>query len=244
MKLSAEAIELLAREYALGTLQGGARRRFERLLRGSPAAAQAVASWQRRLGHLAQSVPAIEPSPALWQGLEARLFGSAAAPAGAPRRGWRRWMPTLGGALAGVALCAVLLQQQPQWAGLQRIVPEGAMPPSYVGVLSDAAGQPVLVAGATRFGRRLTLKVLQPIAVPPGQVARLWALPSDGRPAFALGTVPAGGKVIVPLDQSPDLLFAQVSRLGVRIEPAAQALPPPGAAPENFVLSGPCLKLW
>jgi anti-sigma-K factor RskA len=241
MKLTPEAIELLAREYALGTLHGGARRRFEQLMRTSPEAARAAAAWQQRLGHLAPAVPAIEPSPALWRGLEAQLFG----PPARARGGFRRWlMPSLGGALAGVFLAVLVLQQQPQWAGLQRNAATDAMPPSYVGLLSDAAGKPTLVAGSTRRGRQLTLRVMQPIAVPPGQVARLWALPSDGRPAFAVGLVPPTGKVTMPLDDSAEKLFAQVSRLGVRLEPEGAALPPPGAAAENFVLSGPCLKLW
>jgi len=241
MKLTAEAIELLAREYALGTLHGGARRRFERLMRTSPAASRAASAWQQRLGHLAPAVPAIEPSPDLWRGLEAQLFGT---PERARGGFWRWLMPSLGGALAGVFLCVLVLQQQPQWAGLQRTAVSEAMQPSYVGLLSDVTGRPVLVAGSPRRARQLTLRVMQPIAIPPGQVARLWALPSDGRPAFAVATVPASGKVTVPLDDSAEKLFAQVSRLGVRLEPEGAALPPPAATPENFVLSGPCVKLW
>ena len=41
-----ERLERLAREYALGTLAGPARRRFERLLRNTPAAMRAVGAWQ------------------------------------------------------------------------------------------------------------------------------------------------------------------------------------------------------
>ncbi|MED5620869.1 anti-sigma factor [Ideonella sp. BN130291] len=243
MRLSPEAIELLAREYALGTLHGGARRRFEALQRESQAVAHAVAGWQQRLAHLAQSVPAIQPSPALWQGLEQRLFAPAA---GTPRAGWRfwRWMlPSLGGAFAGAALCLLVLTQQPQWLGREVAQGEG-LPQSYVGLLSDAAGKPVVLASSTRHGRQLQLKLLQPIAVPTGQVARLWALPSDGRAPFVVGVVPAGGKASITLADSAERLFAKVPRLGVRLEPADAALAPPSAAAENFVVSGPCVKLW
>src|SRR5256886_14039583 len=48
-----ERLERLAREYALGTLAGPARRRFERLLRQTPAVVRAVGAWQERLGGLA-----------------------------------------------------------------------------------------------------------------------------------------------------------------------------------------------
>jgi anti-sigma-K factor RskA len=243
MKLTPQAIELLAREYAVGTLHGGARRRFEALQRESPAVADAVAAWQRRLGPLAQSVPAIEPSPALWRGLEQRLFAPAQRP---ERNGWRLWrwaVPSFGGALAGAALCLLVLTQQPSWTG--RPLADGeALPPSYVGLLSDAAGKPVVLASSTRHGRVLSLKLLQPIAVPPGQVARLWALPSDGRAPFAVGVVPVSGKATIALTDNAERLFATVPRLGVRLEPAGTASAAPTAAPENFVISGPCVKLW
>jgi len=243
MKLSAEAIELLAREYALGTLHGGARRRFETLLRSVPAVAQAVAAWQQRLGHLAPAVPALQPSPALWRGLEQRLFEKpqpAERPGG---RFWRWMLPSFGGAVAGAFLCVLVLQQQPQWLGRELASAE-ALPQSYVGLMSDAAGKPVVLASSTRHGRVLSLKLLQPIAVPPGQVARLWALPADGRAPFEVGVVPAGGKATLTLAAPAEQLFAKVPRLGVRLEPQDQALPPPGPGPEHFVASGPCVKLW
>ncbi|MFY9512402.1 MAG: hypothetical protein WAQ05_15640, partial [Rubrivivax sp.] len=54
-------LDLLARDYALGTLQGRARRRFETLLQQAPAARQAVAGWQRQFDVLAAAVPAMQP---------------------------------------------------------------------------------------------------------------------------------------------------------------------------------------
>ena len=253
MKPGPEAIELLAREYALGTLHGGARRRFERLLSTSPDIARTVQAWQRRLGQLAPSVPALQPSPALWRGLEDQLFGGSAK-AIARRQGWRLWrwnLPSLAnafvgavaGAAAGVLACVLVLQQQPQLIGRETVAAD-TLPQSYVGLLSDAGGRPVVLASSTRHGRLLSLKLLQPIAVPPGRVARLWALPADGRPPFAVGVVPASGKAAIALDDSAEHLFAKVARLGVRLETPGQDLPLPGPGPENFIASGACVKLW
>jgi len=97
-----ERFDRLAREYALGTLAGPARRRFERLLRQAPAAMRAVGAWQERLGGLAGAVPSMQPSESVWRGLEERLFASARA---APR-GPLQWLwgvlsvRALGGVLA------------------------------------------------------------------------------------------------------------------------------------------------
>jgi anti-sigma-K factor RskA len=243
MRLSDEAVEALSREYALGTLHGGARRRFEQMLRTSPRVASAVESWQQRLAHLAPSVAPLQPSPALWSGLEDRLFG---APRAAPqRKGWfARWgLPSLGGAVAGAFVCVLVLQQQPQLIG-RDTVPADTLPQSYVGLLSDASGQPVVLASSTRHGRLLSVKLLKPIAVPPGQVARLWALPADGRAPFLVAQVPASGKAALALPDTSEHLFSKVPRLGVRLEPEGQALAPPGPGAENFVASGACVKLW
>ena len=251
--LRPERLDRLAREYALGTLAGPARRRFERLLRQTPAVALAVGVWQERLARLAGAVPAIEPSSAVWRGLEQRLFAASARAAPAPA-GPLQWLwglrsgllsgllsrRALGGALAGVFLCALVLRLQPGLIGME---PQfDALPASYVGLLTDSAGKPAVLASSRRHGRQLTVKLLQSVAIPAGLVAQLWALPKDGSAAFPVGTVPGSGSATVPLADTSEKLFFNVSRLAVSIEPApAKAGDKPSG---DFVLSGPCVKLW
>ena len=227
-----ERLDRLAREYALGTLSGGARRRFEQVLAQAPAAGRAVAAWQERFTVLSAGLPPMTPRPRVWQGLEQRLF---AAPK--KREGWWR---ALGGALAGVLLCTVLLRLQPGLIGLEPQV--DSLPASYVGLLTDVEGKPTVLASSRRHGKQLTLKLLQPLPVPAGRVAQLWALPSDGSPAFPVGVVPASGTATITLSNSSEKLFSKVSRLAVSLEAAAAK---PGDLPtQPFVLSGHCVKLW
>jgi anti-sigma-K factor RskA len=237
--LQPDRLDRLAREYALGTLQGAARRRFERLLREAPLTMRVVAAWQERLGVLAQGVPALQPREHVWQGVQERLFGVPRQKSGfwsrlaghfAPR-GW-------GGVLAGVLVATVVLRLQPQWVGLEP--PSEALPQSYVGLLVNEAGQPQLLASSRRHGRSITVKLLQPLTVPADQVARLWALPREGEP-FLVGQVPARGSATLALPDSAEKLFFTVGRLGLTIEPAAaEARAPAGP----FVASGHCVKLW
>ena len=79
--LQPERLDRLAREYVLGTLNGGARRRFERLLRQTAAARLAVDTWQERFSVLAAGVPPMPPRDAVWRGLEQRLFQATAGAA-------------------------------------------------------------------------------------------------------------------------------------------------------------------
>ena len=88
----------------------------------------------------------------------------------------------------------------------------------------------------------LTVKLLQPIVVPAGRVAQLWALPKDGSAAFPVGVVPASGSGTITLADTSEKLFFNVARLAVSLEPAAAK---PGDQPTaEFVLSGHCVKLW
>jgi anti-sigma-K factor RskA len=234
-------LDALARDYVLGTLAGPARRRFERLLRSSAAAEQAVLGWQHRLAALADGVPPLEPSPAVWAGLEQRLLAPAPAPV-KPSPG--RWLAglfsprSLGGALAGMVLAVVVLREQPGWVGLEPA--RQTLPASYVGLLHDAAGRPALLASARRHGTVLTVKMLQPLAVPPGRVAMLWALPTGGGAPVAVGPVPARGSASLPLAGSAEQVFAQVDRLAVSFEGDTAALQPSGP----FQLQGDCVRLW
>ena len=240
-----ERLDRLAREYALGTLAGPARRRFERVLQHSPAARLAVGVWQERLASLAHSVPAVQPRAVVWAGLEQRLFAGS-RPAPATRAGPFAWLAqlfsarSLGGALAGVLMCVLVLRLQPGWIGME---PQAdALPQSYVGLLTDSAGKATVLASSRRQGRVLTVKLLQPVAVPAGRVAQLWALPKDGSAAFPVGVVPGSGSATIRLADTSEKLFFNVARLAVSMEPAPAK---PGDAPSaEFVLSGHCVKLW
>ncbi|OWQ48278.1 hypothetical protein CDL60_06790 [Roseateles noduli] len=72
-----ERAERLAADYAVGTLRGGARRRFEKLLPAHPALAAATATWTARLQLLAGQVAAVEPPASVWATIQMRLFGAS-----------------------------------------------------------------------------------------------------------------------------------------------------------------------
>ncbi len=242
-----ERLDRLAREYALGTLAGPARRRFERVLQSSPAASMAVDVWRQRLAALDLSTVPKQPPEATWQKIEQRLFGTP-QPTQTPSP-WQRVQQALGGllsgrtisgALAGLLLCAVLVRVAPGLLGLEPRA--DALPASYVGLLLDASGKPTLVASSRRQGRQLTVKLLQPLAVPAGQVAQLWALPKNGGAPMAVGVVPASGSARIALPDTSETLFFTVSQLAVSFEPAPVLA---GGAPSGaFTLIGHCVKVW
>ena len=75
--------ERLAAAYALGTLQGRARTRFQSLLRYDQSLQREVAQWQKRLQPLVTSLPDRVPPARVWQAIGSRL-GHADARANVP----------------------------------------------------------------------------------------------------------------------------------------------------------------
>jgi len=213
-------LDRLAREYALGTLAGPARRRFERVVRSSPAASMAVDVWRQRLSVLDLAAAPVQPPESTWHGIERRLFSG-------PNQSASTATP-IGGALQ-----ALRVGMEPRF---------DALPASYVGVLLDPVGKAALVASSRRQGRQLTVKLLQPLNVPAGHVAQMWALPKDGAAPFPVGVIPAQGTSRLALPDTSEKLFFNVSRLAVSFEKAPSNA---GDAPAGaYALIGNCVKVW
>lgn len=234
--LRPELLDRLARAFALGTLSAAAHRRFAEVLKTSPEARRAVDAWHERFNLLAVSIPAIQPSDAVWQAIRRRTSGAATVQR---QRGW--WVLPAFGVAFGALTAVGLVRLEPRWLGVEP-TSSVAVAPSYVGLLTNDSGEPVLLASSLRHGRVMSLKILKPVNPPAGQVAQLWALPGDGRPPFALGAIPSGAKVTLTLADTSERLFAKVPQLAVSFEPSPVIA---GARPSGaFVLTGHCVKLW
>jgi anti-sigma-K factor RskA len=98
-----------------------------------------------------------------------------------------------------------------------------------------------MLVSSLRHGRIADVKVLRPIAVPEGQVLRLWAL-APGAAPVSLGTVPVQGQGRVELAATSEQLLSKVTELAVSAAPRDVALE--AAPPAGFLLRGPCAKFW
>jgi anti-sigma-K factor RskA len=79
-----ELLDRLAAAHALGTLRGGARRRFESLARQNAQIRAAALIWQERFAAMTELVPGQAPSPNVWKRIENLI---AAQRSGAPAAG-------------------------------------------------------------------------------------------------------------------------------------------------------------
>src|SRR5271163_3763688 len=68
-----EIIDRLASEYALGTLRGPARRRFERWRASTPFVNERCRFWEERLMYLVKDLKPVQPPARVWPAIERRL---------------------------------------------------------------------------------------------------------------------------------------------------------------------------
>lgn len=217
----------LAAEYVLGTLRGGARRRFEALLPAHPGLRQALQAWQQRLMPLADAVPAVTPRPEVWQRVQGRLFAERpSANETVALRWWQRlglWQGATG--LASAALVALLVLGP---------VPGDTPPPILVVLATNpGAGAGAVPASfvASVGSDRQTL-VLKPINLPPIDAARafeLWSVPAAGAPR-SLGLVDRQGRIVVRVQD----LLRGTAAFAVSLEPATGS---PTGAPTGPIVS-------
>ena len=247
-----ELLDRLSAQYVLGTLHGGARRRFQTLLRDRVDIAVLVNTWHARLQPLAVSVPPVKPSAAVWEKIvqqtvqpttaaSKNLIPAPINKAASSWRGWA-WLKSAGLVGAGFAAAIAVISFAPlTLTSVDRVAQQAQkLPQRYVGLLTDAEGKAAVLASSVRQGKVLTIKVLKPIATPTGTQLLLWALPLEGAP-FLLGVLPEKSSAVIQMPGTSEQLLSQVPRLIATAEPlGSTSVKPTGAT----ILSGHCVKLW
>ncbi|GAB2490610.1 anti-sigma factor [Comamonas humi] len=211
-----ELLDRMAAAYALGTLRGGARRRFEQHAREHAQVRAAALLWQGRWSAFSEVQAPVPPDPAVWVRIN-NLIEADKADAAASRqreasatkrleRGLAWWRSAaLSGGLATVTAVSVGLwshqglkdASRQQLAALQTQLQsahaalQAAPQIQYVAVLADGkADASVLVTFDPRLNR-LTLQRVGDYQEAADRSLQLWALPSRGAPR-SLGVLGSG----------------------------------------------------
>ena len=231
-------LDQLAAGYALGTLRGGARRRFEALARQSATVRASALIWQERFASMTELQAADVPSPNVWKRIE-NLVKAQPAAAAAPvpdtglldalRRALGLWRgAALAGGLATVAAVVVgvnlnsevktrdgqlaqLTQQKDQIAAELRAAPQV----QYVAVLADDKSDASMVVTFDPKNQRLVLKRVGGFQEAADKSLQLWALPPAGGPK-SLGVL--GGEPVVRLTAAEGQV-REVPALAISLEP-------------------------
>jgi anti-sigma-K factor RskA len=240
---SPELLDRLAAAYALGTLRGGARRRFEAMARQSATVRAAALIWQERFASMTELQGANQPSPNVWKRIENLL---EAQPASTPpkesamleklRRALGLWRgAAVAAAVASVAAVVVgvnlsrevssregqlaqVRQQGTQLAAQNAKLAQQmqAMPQiQYVAVLADDKSAASMLVTFDPNHQMMTVKRVGGFEVAQDKSLQLWALMPAGGPK-SLGVLGAQPVAQMPASEGE---VKQMPMLAVSLEP-------------------------
>jgi anti-sigma-K factor RskA len=219
---SPDLLDRLAASHALGTLRGGARRRFDSLARQSPTIRAAALVWQERFACMTELQQSAQPSANVWKRIQNLIDADPVRPAVAAalpaaqesvlleklRRSLGLWRgAALAGGLAGVAAVVVGVNLSREVAGRDgqlaqarqqnsQLVAQLQAAPEirYVAVLADDKAAASMLVTFDPKNKMMTLKRVDGFEVASDKSLQLWALPPAGGPQ-SLGVL--GGQAVV-----------------------------------------------
>lgn len=215
-----ELQQKLAAEYVLGTLQGAARRRFERLLAQDEALRRCVSAWEARLSPWAGAVKEVTVPDRVWSGIQRRLGFIRPPPEKAAAPGLWRWWAW--GSTTLAAVLALFLVMRPGLAPTP--APAG---PEYrdLAVLSTDRAEAVWIVRVRRDRSALEFSGLSTVTVPAGRDLELWSIPADGAPhSLGVLSVSNGRTAQVELTAGIKTRMADGVALAISLEPPGGSL--------------------
>jgi anti-sigma-K factor RskA len=246
-----ELLDRVASGYALGTLRGGARRRFEAMAREQAPVRAAALIWQSRLASLNELQPQAQPSSAVWTRIDNLVQGEKASAAqqaqrqaallAKPLTGMAAWLRSLtvwrtasaAGALATVVAVTVGSGLRHELGGeIARLQTQLQAAPQiqYVAVLADDKSAASMLVTFDAKSRKLTLQRVGNYQEAGDRSLQLWALPPAGGPK-SLGVLGADKLLRLTADEAA---VREVPTLAISLEPK-------GGVPSETGPTGPVL---
>jgi anti-sigma-K factor RskA len=212
--------ELLAAEYVLGTLKGSAWRRFQGLLHTRPDLRCRVREWEHRLARLGEPGLAVPPPPEVRAALQKHLFPTTTPTRWFDHLAFWRNLALGSSLLAGVLAVLLLITPAPDVAG-------------YVAMINNASQQSVWMISTTADMKRLYVKNMKPMDVPPGKRCILWLQSEDSQTLYSLGTLPEQEEGVT-LEVEKDRGVLLPGQLLVTLEDKAGPVPSRPSGPSEF----------
>ncbi|MBL5884363.1 anti-sigma factor [Lelliottia aquatilis] len=188
--------DALAAEYALGTLRGNARLRFQKRLMHERDLAERVARWETMFSTLDSHLKPVQPPESVWKKIAINL---PAQPTVRRNRPYLGWMAAAG--LAAVALVTWYTTREPELTPLV--------------VLNDTQQHGQWVVSADSQRQQLSLTPLRPAALTPNSSLQLWLIPAGGTPV-SLGLLNSQAPTQVKLSH---MTLAADAVIAISLEP-------------------------
>jgi anti-sigma-K factor RskA len=202
-----ELFEQLAIEYAVGSMQGRAKKRFEALMETHFYLRAVVDAYENKFATLVELLPDSKPSNQVWDNIEFHIKASA------PQEEKTSWWQTsffkqgFGLAVMAVVVSAVLL-----------LNPMTVTPTSYAAVLESDSNIAMAMTKIQKSDMTLSVDIMQKMNVPDNMELTLWCHPKHGGMPMKMGTVSKSGKTKIKISKKEWQSMKDVGVLAISIE--------------------------
>lgn len=208
-----DIFEHLAMSYALGTLQGKARLRFEALMDRHLYLRAVTAAYQQQFAPLAQILPGEQPPVRVWNAISRELKLGKQAP---PRpTGWlarlRDYLPWSVAAFASVAASAMTVL----------LLTANSQPAAYMASMKSPEAGKMIVATVSRDTMQVAFDMPAGTLPAQGNMApTFWCIPKDkAMPPMRMGILASNGGMTMPIDKKLWKELAGVGEFAISLEP-------------------------
>ena len=204
-------------EYVLGVLDVDARAAVAQDIESSPAAAAAVAMWERHLLPLAEEVADVAPAPYVWARIRDTLELHAPDRVASPKGLWNNlqlwhW---IGIGASAVAIASVMfIATLPRPSPPPVSVSAGYM----VSTIQQESGLTGWTATMDLQNARMVLVPASPVAIEHGRAPELWLIPAGQKP-ISVGMIMSDKPTTLTLDPLLLSRLGPTAALAVSVEP-------------------------
>lgn len=220
--------DIVAAEFALGTLDADQRAEAEALSASDPVFAGRITQWENWLSALGQTVPPVAPPASLWakieerigahQGAANRLHEQVTDQIEALRQSLVAWrMAALGAATAAAAIALMW------FGGFESPVSQQQPPMRYVAMLQGEKGETGFVVSMALDDMQFVIRPVSAQALD-AKSYELWAVMKDGKKPMTLGLV--GTEAYAMMDAPPEIDPKELDKgiqLAISVEPTGGA---------------------
>jgi anti-sigma-K factor RskA len=209
-----ELFEQLAIEYAVGSLHGRARKRFEVLMDTHFYLKAVVDAYEQKFANLVELLPDEQPSSQVWNNIETHINTSTRAVSITQEIKQSWWQGNFfkqGFSMAAMALIvsAVLI-----WNPMTGT----PIATAYTAVLESGAGGAMAVTKIQKSNMKLSIDIMKPVIIADGMELTLWCHPRDGGMPMKMGVISKTGKTEIKISKKEWQDMKNVSRLAISIE--------------------------
>ncbi len=211
-----EVFEQLAIEYAVGSLHGRARKRFEVLMDTHFYLQAVVDAYEHKFANLVELLPEEKPSDKVWQNIEAHISANPTEathqlnqPQATP---W--WKTSLFNQGFGIAFMALVV------AGALFLNPMtgGPVATAYSAVMESENNETMAVTKVVQSDMKLSIDIMKPMKIDDNMQLTLWCHPKNGGMPMKMGTVSSKGKTDIKISKAEWKNMKDVGMLAVSIE--------------------------